>query len=155
MYVTGAAEDDWVLQVIILVGTVCNDDACAKMLADSNIIQSLIELLNGIIPLCFIILALRRKNLSSGFATNKGADQHAQLHSLIAVFLHIFERIISKLATREISIFYPVSVAEQPCLDMGFLSMNAHFISQGDFDMVPIIVAEFTLVPNDIIEEKL
>ena len=35
------------LQVIILVGTVCNDDACAKMLADSNIIQSLIELLNG------------------------------------------------------------------------------------------------------------
>lgn len=43
----GAADDDWVLQVIILVGTVCNDDACAKMLADSNIIQSLIELLNG------------------------------------------------------------------------------------------------------------
>ena len=45
--VLGAADDDWVLQVIILVGTVCNDDACAKMLADSNIIQSLIELLNG------------------------------------------------------------------------------------------------------------
>lgn len=43
----GAADDDWVLQVIILVGTVCNDDACAKMLADSNIIQSLIELLNA------------------------------------------------------------------------------------------------------------
>ena len=30
----------------------CNDDACAKMLADSNIIQSLIELLNGKIIVC-------------------------------------------------------------------------------------------------------
>lgn len=43
----GSAEDDIVLQVIILVGTVCNDDACAKMLAESNIIQCLIELLNA------------------------------------------------------------------------------------------------------------
>jgi len=31
----------------MLVGTVCNDDACAKMLAQAGIIQSLIELLNG------------------------------------------------------------------------------------------------------------
>ena len=45
--VPGEAEDDVVLDIIILVGTVCNDDACAKMLAESNIIQSLIELLNG------------------------------------------------------------------------------------------------------------
>lgn len=43
----GACEDDWVLEVIIMVGTVCNDDACAKMLAEANIIQSLIELLNA------------------------------------------------------------------------------------------------------------
>ncbi|XP_052220256.1 kinesin-associated protein 3-like [Dreissena polymorpha] len=43
----GAAEDDLVLQVIILVGTVCNDDISAKMLAESNIIHSLIELLNA------------------------------------------------------------------------------------------------------------
>ena len=55
---TGAAEDDWVLQVIILVGTVCNDDACAKMLADSNIIQSLIELLNGKILLYYDIYCI-------------------------------------------------------------------------------------------------
>ena len=39
-------------------------------------------------------------------------------------------------------------------LMMGFLSMNAHFISPGDSDMVPIIVTEFTLVQKDIIEEK-
>lgn len=43
----GKAEDDLVLEVVILVGTVCNDDACAKMLAQSGIIQSLIELLNA------------------------------------------------------------------------------------------------------------
>ncbi|ELU10175.1 hypothetical protein CAPTEDRAFT_219515 [Capitella teleta] len=30
----GSAEDDLVLEVVILVGTVCNDDACAKMLAN-------------------------------------------------------------------------------------------------------------------------
>jgi len=44
---TGSASDDLVLEVIMLVGTVCNDDACAKMLAQAGIIQSLIELLNG------------------------------------------------------------------------------------------------------------
>ncbi|XP_059150939.1 kinesin-associated protein 3-like isoform X2 [Physella acuta] len=43
----GAADDDVVLEVVILVGTVCSDDACAKLLADSNIIHLLIELLNA------------------------------------------------------------------------------------------------------------
>lgn len=45
--VEGKAEDDLVLEVVILVGTVCKDDACAKMLAQSDIIPNLIELLNG------------------------------------------------------------------------------------------------------------
>ncbi|KAK3792823.1 hypothetical protein RRG08_038553 [Elysia crispata] len=43
----GAADDDVVLEVVILVGTVCSDDACAKLLAESNIIHLLIELLNA------------------------------------------------------------------------------------------------------------
>ncbi|KAL5012631.1 hypothetical protein ScPMuIL_011182 [Solemya velum] len=43
----GSSEDDLVLEVIILVGTVCNDDSCAKLLAESNVIQCLIELLNA------------------------------------------------------------------------------------------------------------
>ncbi|XP_074655810.1 kinesin-associated protein 3-like isoform X2 [Tubulanus polymorphus] len=43
----GAVEDDLMLEVIILVGTVCNDDECAKMLSESGIIQCLIELLNA------------------------------------------------------------------------------------------------------------
>lgn len=47
---SGAAEDDLVLEVVILVGTVCNDDSCAKLLADAGIIQCLIELLNGKFP---------------------------------------------------------------------------------------------------------
>ena len=47
LILSGAAEDDLVLEVIILVGTVCNDDSCAKLMADAGIIQCLIELLNG------------------------------------------------------------------------------------------------------------
>lgn len=43
----GVCEDDWVLEVIILVGIVCNDDVCVKMLVEVNIIQLLIELFNG------------------------------------------------------------------------------------------------------------
>ncbi|XP_071948132.1 kinesin-associated protein 3-like [Antedon mediterranea] len=43
----GAAEDDLVLEVVMLVGTVATDDACAAMLAKSGIIQCLIELLNA------------------------------------------------------------------------------------------------------------
>ncbi len=45
--ISGSAEDDLVLEVIILVGTVCSDDGCARMMAEHGIIQSLIELLNG------------------------------------------------------------------------------------------------------------
>jgi hypothetical protein len=44
----GHAEDDMVLDVIVLVGAVCNDDACANMLSNSGIIEILIDLLNGI-----------------------------------------------------------------------------------------------------------
>lgn len=43
----GNAEDDLVLDVIVLVGAVCNDDSCANMLSNSGIIEILIELLNG------------------------------------------------------------------------------------------------------------
>jgi hypothetical protein len=43
----GNAEDDLVLDVIVLVGAVCNDDACANMLSKSGIIEILIEMLNG------------------------------------------------------------------------------------------------------------
>ena len=55
-----------------------------------------------------------RENLSLVFANNKGADQPAHLCSLISAFvLGLLESIISRLATREISIFYLVSVAEE------------------------------------------
>lgn len=43
----GKAEDDVVLDVIVLVGAVCNDDACANLLSKSGIIEILIDLLNG------------------------------------------------------------------------------------------------------------
>uniref|UniRef100_A0AAR2K2X3 Kinesin-associated protein 3 n=1 Tax=Pygocentrus nattereri TaxID=42514 RepID=A0AAR2K2X3_PYGNA len=42
----GCAEDDLVLEVVIMIGTVSMDDSCAAMLAKSGIIPALIELLN-------------------------------------------------------------------------------------------------------------
>ncbi|XP_065647919.1 kinesin-associated protein 3 isoform X4 [Hydra vulgaris] len=43
----GNAEDDLVLEVIILTGTIASDEGCATMLATSGIIHSLIELLRA------------------------------------------------------------------------------------------------------------
>jgi hypothetical protein len=40
-------EDDLILDIIILVGTVCNDDECASMLKSCGMIDILIELLNA------------------------------------------------------------------------------------------------------------
>ncbi|XP_029930333.1 kinesin-associated protein 3-like isoform X1 [Myripristis murdjan] len=43
----GSAEDDLILEVVIMIGTVSMDDACAIMLAKSGIIPAIIELLNA------------------------------------------------------------------------------------------------------------
>ncbi|XP_032235565.2 kinesin-associated protein 3 [Nematostella vectensis] len=43
----GAAEDDLILEVVILIGTVSMDDGCASILAKEGVIQTLIELLNA------------------------------------------------------------------------------------------------------------
>ncbi|KAI4878275.1 hypothetical protein NFI96_011779 [Prochilodus magdalenae] len=43
----GCAEDDLMLEVVIMIGTVSMDDSCAAMLAKSGIIPALIELLNA------------------------------------------------------------------------------------------------------------
>uniref|UniRef100_A0A4W4EEV4 Kinesin-associated protein 3a n=1 Tax=Electrophorus electricus TaxID=8005 RepID=A0A4W4EEV4_ELEEL len=43
----GSAEDDLVLEVVMMIGTVSMDDSCAALLAKSGIIPALIELLNG------------------------------------------------------------------------------------------------------------
>ena len=42
-----AADEELILNVVVLVGTLCADDACAEILARSDIIQVLIELLHG------------------------------------------------------------------------------------------------------------
>ncbi|XP_015261687.1 PREDICTED: kinesin-associated protein 3 [Gekko japonicus] len=44
---TCSAEDDLVLEVVIMIGTVSMDDSCAALLAKSGIIPALIELLNA------------------------------------------------------------------------------------------------------------
>lgn len=40
-------DDELLLVVVVLVGTLCADDACAEVLARSDIILTLIELLHG------------------------------------------------------------------------------------------------------------
>ena len=59
----------------------------------------------------------REKTCLRWFANNKGADQPAHPRSLISTFvIRLLERIISRLAMSEISIFLLVSVSE----DNGF-----------------------------------
>jgi hypothetical protein len=48
LFLKDATEDDLILDIIVLVGTVCNDDDCATLLSQSDIINVLIQLLNGI-----------------------------------------------------------------------------------------------------------
>ena len=46
------------------------------------------------------------RNLSLVFVNNKGVDQPAHPHSLISAFvIRLLKSVISKLATRDISIF--------------------------------------------------
>lgn len=53
---SGSAEEDLVLEVVIMIGTVSMDDSCAALLAKSGIIPALIELLNGIDDLLSSVL---------------------------------------------------------------------------------------------------
>ncbi|XP_041705213.2 kinesin-associated protein 3-like isoform X2 [Coregonus clupeaformis] len=46
LLIPGSAEDDLILEVVIMMGTVSMDDSCAAMMAKSGIIPALIELLN-------------------------------------------------------------------------------------------------------------
>ena len=63
--------------------------------------------------------ASTRGNLSSEFANNKDADQPAHPRRLLSAFIvRSLERIISKLATSENSIFLLIFVAEQVGLGM-------------------------------------
>eukprot|EP01137_Pigoraptor_chileana_P023966 Opistho-2@91147 len=43
----GAADDDVVLEIVILVGTLASDDSCGETLAQSGVINNLIDLLNA------------------------------------------------------------------------------------------------------------
>ena len=61
----------------------------------------------------------RRENMSLVFSKNKGLDQPAHPCSPIGAFvIRLFEGIISKHFTSEISIVQLVYVAEQACLSM-------------------------------------
>ena len=66
-------------------------------------------------------LATAEKTCPWGFANNTGADKPAHRPSLISAFTFVFPfRKVPylKLATREISVFYLVSVAEETGLSL-------------------------------------
>ncbi|CAF1046604.1 unnamed protein product [Adineta ricciae] len=61
----GSSDDELSLNVVILVGTLCADDACAEVLAKSGIIQILIELLHAqqeddeiVLQICYVFYQL-------------------------------------------------------------------------------------------------
>lgn len=58
--VSGVAEDDLVLEVVILIGTVSLGDECATAFAREGIIQLLIDLLNGKRGKCVALFYLFR-----------------------------------------------------------------------------------------------
>ena len=61
----------------------------------------------------------REKTCLQGVANNKGADQSAHPHSLISPFvIRLWESIISRLATSEITIFEVVSIVEEIGLNL-------------------------------------
>ena len=61
----------------------------------------------------------RDKTCLRGFANNNGADQPAHPRRLISAFvIPLMERIISQLASSEISIFCIVSVAKETGLSL-------------------------------------
>ena len=64
----------------------------------------------------------REKTCLRGFANNKSADQSALTRSLISAFVsRLFESIVFRHATREISMFKLVSVTEETGLNLTFL----------------------------------
>ena len=68
--------------------------------------------------------------MSSGFA-NKGTDQPGHLRRLISAFGFCFsEKFISKISTREIPIFYLVSVAEKTGLSPTLFKYRRQVLSR-------------------------
>ena len=107
----GNAEDDLVLDVIVLVGAVCNDDACANMLSKSGIIEILIEMLNGwfldLLVHCPII------NIYYIFCSLKAKQEDDEI---VLQIVYVFYQMIFHQSTRDIIIkktrnytFFPFS----------------------------------------------
>lgn len=70
----GSAEDDLVLEVVIMIGTVSMDDSCAALLAKSGIIPALIELLNGKLAVFELTCAQQELELTLLFPWRAGGD---------------------------------------------------------------------------------
>lgn len=86
--ISGSAEDDLILEVVIMIGTVSMDDACAAMLAKSGIIPALIELLNGNRRLQFRSLAQWVVNIYTPVEILNFKCQYILLYKSLEVQMH-------------------------------------------------------------------
>ncbi|KAK2084755.1 Kinesin-associated protein 3 [Saguinus oedipus] len=85
----GAAEDDLVLEVVIMIGTVSMDDSCAALLAKSGIIPALIELLN---ERCY-------KEVQDQFYKTQQEDDE-----FVCQIIYVFYQMVFHQATRDVII---------------------------------------------------
>jgi hypothetical protein len=92
-------EDDFVLDVIVLIGAICNDDACATMLSKSGIIESLIEMLNGTFLKLKFNLSMIFLILHIFFKIAKQEDDE-----IVLQIAYVFYQMIFHKSTREIII---------------------------------------------------
>ena len=92
-----------------------------------------------------------RKPVFEGCVINKDSDQPAYPRSLICAFvIRILERIISRLASSEISIFELVSVAEQAGLNLTLLETAKKGFSRVATQLFSLAVLYFYLNLNKI-----
>ena len=124
----------------------------ATRLSWAKVDPSIVVILNYSRPTLKIIKGTRGI-LPSGSANNKGADQLAHPCSLLSAFaIHKLNSIVSKLAPREISLFYLISVAEKAGFGMilsetlktGFVAsmlINIHEMRTQSSSLVHVICA--------------
>ena len=120
MLTPGNADDDLVLDVIVLVGAVCIDDACANILSKSGIIELLIEMLNGRLLSFYSASIINISYLSKLIFYCLKAKQEDD--EIVLQIVYVFYQMIFHKSTREIII-----KKTRKCLS-SWLFLNTRFL---------------------------
>lgn len=104
MCVLGSAEDDLILEVVIMIGTVSMDDACAAMLAKSGIIPALIELLNGNAHTDFCSLLFSKRPIWQRASLCFLCAAQQEDDEFVCQIVYVFYQMVFHQATRDVII---------------------------------------------------